>query len=550
MDDFKQSRCFRRFALLAAISCCGSATYAEGQQANEPTSSFRTLIAQGWNGSDESATTELPSELVPQTIPTQTEASEQSAGDVDTEVSPEVETVSPKVETQIPADPRPATGLSELIRTHAKPIAVPSLATGPQQSEVSQPIVIRESMATLESTAVTEPTAVSLPIAATVPIAVPEVVELPTGVFVPSSRKQLVANESAVQALKAPTLEVQPSISDQVQIKSEQNDFERSPMTKVQPEAAIRYQPSENPISPIANAQAIRLRQAARQSLENANQRLARGATHSAKMYAMQALRSIVAMRDAVHGGNGHATQLNFAVDAIRESRDFNGTFGPIDQSALQRMVASHKTTALKDRELENLSAIEASEAYLNVASDTLFAAANGVREAAEALVILGKIERGLATMGNAHASAVAMTMQNAAVRITPNSSFAHYELGTTLMEQGLVQQAAQSLQHSVTIRPTRRGYKKLLEVSRQCGDIDTVHSCLTSLKSDHLQTDIPVQVVSPEQFASTHRPAPASYASHRTKTKSTNTGSAKSKQSDTEPTRISWRSIIPFGRK
>jgi hypothetical protein len=105
-------------------------------------------------------------------------------------------------------------------------------------------------------------------------------------------------------------------------------------------------------------------------------------------------------------------------------------------------------------------------------------------------------------------------------------------------------------LQHSVTIRPTRRGYKKLLEVSRQCGDIDTVHSCLTALKSDHLQTDIPVQVVSPERFASTHRPAPASYASQRTKIKATNTGSAKSKQSDTEPTRISWRSIIPFGRK
>jgi hypothetical protein len=311
-------------------------------------------------------------------------------------------------------------------------------------------------------------------------------------------------------------------------------------------DAPIRIEPIPREI----NEQAVRLREAARQSFQSANQRLLRGATHSAKMYAMQTIRSIAAMQDAIHGGNRHTTQLQAALDAVRESRDFNGIFGTIDQSSLQRMVAVHKTVALKDQDLENLSAIEASEAYLAVARDNLVAASGGAQEASDALVIAGKVERALATMNNAHASAVAMTMQNAAVQIAPHSVFAHYELGVTLQEQGLAQQAAHSLKQSVSLRPTRRGYQKLLQVSRQCGDIDTVQSCLTALKSDHLQTDIPVQLISPERFAATHRLPPASYASGGKKSQATKLTSGKTKRVDDEPTRVSWRSIIPFGRK
>ncbi len=119
-----------------------------------------------------------------------------------------------------------------------------------------------------------------------------------------------------------------------------------------------------------------RLRELARESLRNSSHRMQRQATHSAKKYALEALRSIVAMRDAEAGGNQHAKQLDVALDAIRESDDFCGRFGVVDPIAMKRMVAVHETDVLKGRDLENVSSLEATETYLAVAKKNLIAAA------------------------------------------------------------------------------------------------------------------------------------------------------------------------------
>ena len=188
----------------------------------------------------------------------------------------------------------------------------------------------------------------------------------------------------------------------------------------------------------------------------------------------MEALQSIVAMQDSKAGGNQRAKQLDIAMDAIRESEDFCGRFGPVDERALQRMVGVHETDALKNRDLENVSALEATEAYLAVAKTNLIAAAGGVQEASDALVLLGKIEKQMAGPADTHAPAVAVTLQRAAIEIAPNNALAYQALGTTLLDQGLVKQSAWALGRSIEIQPTRIGYEGLLEAARRLGDVET----------------------------------------------------------------------------
>lgn len=299
--------------------------------------------------------------------------------------------------------------------------------------------------------------------------------------------------------------------------------------------------------SPVANAQAVRLRESARLSLQKSQQRLERRATHTAKMYANESLRAVVAMQDAGQGGTDHARGLNQAMDAIRESQDFAVRFGVIDQASLARLVTVHKTPVLKGRNLEQVSAIEATESYLNFARFNLVQAAGYAREASDALTILGRVERETASPDNSHALAVAMTMQQAAVEIAPHSMLAHRELGITFSRQGLLELAAESLMHSLDIQPTRIGYERLLELSRRTGDVDTARSCVAALRSGRFPNEISVRTMSPELFATTHRPAPSSI--QRQQAESTGHDN-RLKKADAEPVRLSLRSILPFGRK
>lgn len=295
-----------------------------------------------------------------------------------------------------------------------------------------------------------------------------------------------------------------------------------------------------------ASIHATRLRDIARESLRNSKHRLERGASYSAKKYAMEAMRSIVAMRDARTGGNQHAKQLEVALDAIRESKDFCGQFGVIDEHALKRMVVAHETTVLKDNDFEHISVLEATQAYLAVANTNLVLAARDVQEASDALVLLGQIEQQMSQPGDIHAAAVAVTLQRAAVEISPANAFAYRELGATLLNHGLVEQAAWALNRSIEIQPTRIGYERLLDASRQLGNDDTARACLAALQHPELQSEIPVQTLSPRAFAATNRPNAALIKPVNAKP-ATTTDSETRKAA--EP-KISLRSLFPFSRR
>jgi hypothetical protein len=333
--------------------------------------------------------------------------------------------------------------------------------------------------------------------------------------------------------------------SDRSRRVASDNGFGLFPLDSFESVAAVELGSGRDEGSLTATINSARLRELARESLQNSSHRMQRQATHSAKMYALEALRSIVAMRDAEAGGNQRARQLDVALDAIRESDDFCGRFGPVDQNALKRMVAVHETDVLKGRDLENISALEATETYLAVARKNLTAAAGGVREASDALVLLGQIEKRMSKPGDTHAAAVAVTLQRAAIEVAPTNGPGYQELGTTLLDQGLVKQAAWALGRSIAIQPTRSGYEGLLEASRRLGDVETARLCLESLQNPNISSETPVKTLSPDAFAATYKPNLNELKTATPKPQRFEADAPKAEQ-----TRISLRTLFPFGRR
>ncbi|MEM9645988.1 MAG: hypothetical protein AAF989_13445, partial [Planctomycetota bacterium] len=170
------------------------------------------------------------------------------------------------------------------------------------------------------------------------------------------------------------------------------------------------------------------LRTLTSKSIAGVREALRRKSTHTAKKHAVDAIRSIVASRDAAFGTAVHGKHLQTAFDAIREAEDFCGLYGAVDQTAVRRMVESHTTDALKEVDLEHLSAVKAVEAYLSVAKEHLVAASGSLPESAEALTLLGRVHKRMHEDNALYRNAVAMTLQQAAVEVSPENPRAKRE--------------------------------------------------------------------------------------------------------------------------
>lgn len=297
-------------------------------------------------------------------------------------------------------------------------------------------------------------------------------------------------------------------------------------------------------MSPESAIHSHRLRELAHVAAQNAKQSLQRGATHSARRHATEALRLTVEMQDAATGNNEHARSLTTALDAIRESKDFCGQYGSVDARALSRMVAVHETSVLKDADLETMSGLQATEAYLKIAKEALVESAGGSNDACDALVMLGVIEKRMGGDNDPHAGAVAMTMHRAAIEISDANPVAYRELGNTFMSQGMYAQAAWSFDRSVRLRPSRSAYQNLLDASRKLGDSDTSRRCLAALKDPSLPSGIAVKTLAPDAFAASYRPNPSAMPAR----KASDTKPAPKPQP--EPTRVTNRSLFGFDRR
>ncbi|WP_443217400.1 tetratricopeptide repeat protein [Rhodopirellula sp. P2] len=314
-----------------------------------------------------------------------------------------------------------------------------------------------------------------------------------------------------IMTAPAPPAEEPPTITRRRQVNSDGSataSLGRSQQTFSRP------MPASDPIN--HHARTAELAQSAVDQLRSAHFAARRGAFHSAKESATQTLRIIASLRDSQTGGNLHTTQLNEAITAIRESTDFTGRYGPVDQAALNRLVEVHKTPALHGVNTSTLTAERAIEAYLNYARQRWVEATIGGPLAAEATMILADLEAATLTpqsnsdlteaRSRLHASELALMYRRAAVEIGPDNPQATAELGRNLLRRSMPAIAKELLLLSVQQKPTRQSVEDLMRAASQSGDAQLAAECQQQLASTNLPSELPVQMMSPSQFAKTHQ--------------------------------------------
>ncbi|SMP51945.1 hypothetical protein SAMN06265222_103381 [Neorhodopirellula lusitana] len=252
------------------------------------------------------------------------------------------------------------------------------------------------------------------------------------------------------------------------------------------------------------------------EQLRLANWSAKRGAIASAQAAATQTLRTIALLRDTQAGGNLHTQQLNECFVAIRESTDFAGRYGPVDTDAIKRLIEVHQTPTLKQVSTSQLTASRAVEAYLQFAKTRLVEATQGGPLAAEAAMILADVESWVADgaveppteHSKLHASALALTYRRAAVEIAPENPDAAAKLGRTLLRRSIPTAAKDYLLQSVNAEPTRQRVESLLEAAARSGDFILVDQCEKQLAATPLPSELPIQMMSPQDFARTSQTA------------------------------------------
>lgn len=486
------------------------------------------------------------------------------------------------VEPQKPEPEKPASSLAQLIKQRTKPIVVPKVEKDENvvgvelKPEVSR-LDIEEQIAANQKRLLPAEESASVVEAKPIlpPIPAPKAVEEEVVETTKIAEKSVVAEQSQIAAkpeVEEDGKEVESVPADQTPSKiavveeAPQENLPPAPqltpdteastaisalqtLQEIRPDAPVRLQPepvkARPRLSAAASIHVARLGSQARESLQVARDRLKRRATHSAQKHALDALRFIVAMQDAQVGGNHHNKALDIALDAIREAEDFCGRFGPVDSRAIQRMVTVHETTVLKEADLGSMSAIEATEAYLQVAHDNLVMSAARSRDASIALVLLGQIETQVAKNSNTHSAAVAVMLQQSAIEIDGQNWMAFQSLGHTFLQQGLALQASDALQESIRLYPTRSSYRSLQLAARQQGDVETARLCSLALNSETLPNEFPIRQLSPRDFAATHRLSPAN-----TPARPKSPPAAKPPVEKKSPQRVSLRTLFPFSRR
>lgn len=239
-----------------------------------------------------------------------------------------------------------------------------------------------------------------------------------------------------------------------------------------------------------------------------------RGAIASAQSAATEVLQTLAALRDTQAGGNYYSQQLGGGFVAIRESLDFAGRYGPVDTGAIERLIDVHQTPALKHVSTAHLTSSRAIEAYLKFAKSRLVEATGGGPLAADAVMILADVETlvstgavdALANQSSLHSAELALMYRRAAVEIAPENADASAKLGRTLLKRSIPSAAKDMLLQSVRIAPTRQRMEDLLEAAAKSGDFLLVSQCEHQLASASLPSELPVRLLSAQDFARTHQ--------------------------------------------
>lgn len=179
------------------------------------------------------------------------------------------------------------------------------------------------------------------------------------------------------------------------------------------------------------------LRRSAMDLIAEAQLKLEIRAYLTAEEKAKKALELITQSIDARQQSAIASRDLMIALTAIREAEDFVGKYGMVDGDAINRMVRSHSTEALKPYNTSNLNGVAAADIYLDWARRCITPIAVADPLAAEAIRILSQSHR-LRDNGTPFGIATSVHLIRAAAAGAPNSAQVRVDFEKTMQVAGL----------------------------------------------------------------------------------------------------------------
>jgi tetratricopeptide (TPR) repeat protein len=206
-------------------------------------------------------------------------------------------------------------------------------------------------------------------------------------------------------------------------------------------------------------------------TIRNAFSLAQRGATYSARVEMIEALRMIAEALDMRDGTRQHSDALKRGFVALDEADDFQQR-GLAAELNLEVLVAGHQTPVLKEADLSNITPLVGLQKYLTYAQTQLAAAAGEQPTASLALYGLGRLQMDMAEADDAGLPG-AIVFHQAAVTTDSMNYKAANELGVLLARYGQYEPARQMLAHSVRVCPQAESWRNLSKIHEQLGEND-----------------------------------------------------------------------------
>ncbi|TWU65955.1 hypothetical protein V7x_15110 [Crateriforma conspicua] len=264
----------------------------------------------------------------------------------------------------------------------------------------------------------------------------------------------------------------------------------------------------------LASGTSISLDRDASTALADATADYGVGAWASAEDNAWLAIRKAAQSLDCQTSSSRDVQQLNQAIDAIREAKDFVGPYAADDPVVLRRLIRSHRTSVaapwLDASQAAVPSCRQLADVYLNHARRMLGDLASRHLVAARSLDLLAAVtlsRKDETTL----AGPVALCLRRAALQGQPQNASLALNLGRQLIDVGLYREAHWALQQSYQHQPSAESAELIARLMHQAGEVDAAGRWMIAARQSlqnagAVATGSPVPEVvhvSPAEFAS-----------------------------------------------
>ncbi|TWT70077.1 hypothetical protein [Crateriforma conspicua] len=276
----------------------------------------------------------------------------------------------------------------------------------------------------------------------------------------------------------------------------------------------FQTQPATSPRPWLASGTSISLDRDASTALAEATADYGFGAWASAEDNAWLAIRKAAQSLDCQSSSSRDVQQLNQAIDAIREAKDFVGPYAADDPVVLRRLIRSHRTSVaapwLDASHAVVPSCRQLADVYLNHARRMLGDLASRHLVAARSLDLLAAVTLSR-NDETTLAGPVALCLRRAALQGQPQNASLALNLGRQLIDVGLYREAHWALQQSYQHEPSAESAELIARLMHQAGETDAAGQWMIAARQS-LQnagaaaTGSPVPEVvhvSPAEFAS-----------------------------------------------